>query len=112
MVEIDESLHFGCDGGHGLLQFSGCSWTASMTRKPNEARISGMLTSTLRLAFLFLLLTTVALSWFYYDTFNRREDWVGRFAAANAVLDDYQKIARLTLQEINALDDRLEGGEP
>jgi signal transduction histidine kinase len=77
------------------------------------AWISGKLgSSTSRLALLFLLLTTIALSWFYQDTFNKHKVWMGRFAAANAVLDDYQNVARLAVREINILNDRLEGGEP
>jgi signal transduction histidine kinase len=72
----------------------------------------GRLTSTLRLPFLLLLLTTVALSWFTYDIFGKYDHKLRRIASAQLVLRDIHQLARLTLLELNALGNRLQRRQP
>lgn len=65
----------------------------------------------LHVAFATLLLITLALAWYFYDSVKWYEHDVQRIALANNVLQGYQEISKLTFRELNSLGDRVFRGE-
>ncbi len=63
------------------------------------------------MAFAALLLSTLALAWYFYDSVQWYEHDVQRIAMANNVLQGYQQISILTFRELNALGDRVVRGQ-
>ena len=57
-----------------------------------------------------MLLITLALAWYFYDSVKWYEYDVQRIAMANSVLQGYQRVSILTFSELNALGERVLGG--
>lgn len=64
----------------------------------------------LHMAFAALLLVTLALAWYFYDSVTWYEHDVQRIAMANDVLQGYQQISILTFRELNELGERTVNG--
>lgn len=75
--------------------------------KQEVARFKAQFSRKLLVAFATLLLITLALAWYFYDTVAWYEHDVQRIALANDVLHSYQELSRQTFQELNALGDRV-----
>lgn len=71
---------------------------------------SNRLTSSLRLAFLLLLLTTVSLVWFYVETIRRYDLKLRHVSSQQLVVHDLEELARLSFLELQLLGDRVESG--
>jgi signal transduction histidine kinase len=65
----------------------------------------------LHVAFAALLLITLGLAWYFYDSVKWYEHDVQRIALANDVLQNYQQVSILTFRELNALGERVMHGE-
>lgn len=61
----------------------------------------------LHVAFISLLLITLALAWYFYDSVKWYEYDVQRVSHASNILHAYQEVSSLTYRELNALSDRL-----
>jgi signal transduction histidine kinase len=66
----------------------------------------------LHLAFSAMLLITLALAWYFYDSVKWYEYDVQRIALANDVLQGYQQVSNLTFRELNALGESVVRGSP
>lgn len=66
----------------------------------------------LHLVFATLLVITLGLSWYFFDSVKWYEHDVQRIALANNVLQDYQELSRLTFRQLSDLHSRVERGEP
>jgi signal transduction histidine kinase len=65
----------------------------------------------LHVAFATLLLISMALAWYFYDTVKWYEHDVQRIALANNLLQGYQEVSRITFQQLNELGDLVSRGE-
>lgn len=65
----------------------------------------------LHLAFGVLLVSTLGLAWYFYDSVKWYEYDVQRIALANRVLQDYLEVANLTYRELNELGESVAIGE-
>ncbi|NND44616.1 MAG: HAMP domain-containing histidine kinase [Xanthomonadales bacterium] len=65
----------------------------------------------LHVAFGTLLMITLGLAWYFYDSVKWYEHDVQRIALANHVLQGYQNLSKLTFQELNDLGDRVFRGD-
>jgi signal transduction histidine kinase len=66
----------------------------------------------LHLAFGMLLVSTLGLAWYFYDSVKWYEYDVQRIALANRVLQDYLELANLTFRELNELAEDVAQGAP
>jgi signal transduction histidine kinase len=66
----------------------------------------------LHLAFGMLLISTLGLAWYFYDSVKWYEYDVQRIALANRVLQDYLELANLTFRELNELAEDVAEGAP
>ena len=75
------------------------------------ARYTTRFSRKLHVAFATMLLITLSLAWYFYDSVKWYEYDMQRIALANNVLQQYQEISNLTFQELNALGDAVFRGD-
>ena len=74
-------------------------------------RFTKQINDKLHVVFATLLLITLALAWYFFDSVRSYEYDAQRITMANNVLQGYLEVSNLTYQQLSALEDSVMGGD-
>ena len=75
------------------------------------ATIKTRFSRKLHVAFGVMLLTTLALAWYFYDSVQWFEYDIERISIANSVLNDYRTVSAQGAQKLSLIEESIDKGE-